>query len=308
MTNSVYRLTVTPDAAGQRLDQFLAANCDALSRTRARKVIDLGGVHLDGRRLRRCAEVVKAGQQAEVFLDGRPLEPYRLTTERILFRDAYLLVLDKPPGVATQPTPARYKGTLYDALQAFLGAAQGGRRQPSIGMVQRLDRDTSGTIVFSIHPRSHKELTRCFRDRQVRKVYLALVQGEVAQPEGVIRSQLARRRATNLTVSVGKAGKYAETRYRVLSNLPGASLLEVDIPTGRSHQIRAHFAEQGHPLLGDTAYGGPAEINGLRLSRQMLHASRLELDHPVTGEALVFNAELPEDLQRVLDALSEKRD
>ena len=305
MTNSVYRLTVTADDAGQRLDQFLAAHCADFSRTKARKIIDIGGVHLDGRRMRRCGLVVTAGQKAEVFVDGLPLEPFVLTPAHVLFQDRDLVVIDKPPGIATQPTPARFKGTLYDALQKHLAAPER-RSKPSIGMVQRLDRDTSGTIIFSVHPRAHKGLTGLFRDRRVRKIYLALVSGEISVPQGVIRSRLARRRSSNLTVSVDKGGKPAETRYRVLESWPEATLLEVEIPTGRSHQIRAHFAEQGHPLLGDTTYGGPAKVAGNPVSRQMLHASRLELEHPMSGEPLEFAAHLPEDFRIVLAFLREK--
>lgn len=306
MANSVYRLTVTETDAGQRLDQFLAARCEDVSRTKARKVIDLGGVHLDGRRMRRCGDLVVAGQQAEVFLDGLPLEPFLLTPEHVLFQDTDLIVIDKPAGVATQPTPARFKGTLYDALQKHL-AASGRRGKPSIGMVQRLDRDTSGAIIFSVHPRAHKSLTGLFRDRRVRKTYLALVAGRISDSAGVIRSRLARRRSSNLTVSVAKGGKPAETRFQLREHLPGASLLEIEIPTGRSHQIRAHFAEQGHPLLGDIKYGGPAEIAGRIVSRQLLHASRLELEHPVTGEACAFVAALPTDFLTVLGHLRENR-
>ena len=302
MTNSVYRLTVTADDAGQRLDQFLAARCEALSRTMARKVIDIGGVHLDGRRMRRCAEAVRSGQQAEVFLDGLPLETFVLTPEHVLFQDASLIVIDKPSGIATQPTPARFKGTLYDALQKHL-TGTGQRGKPSIGMVQRLDRDTSGVIIFSIHPRAHKGLTGLFRDRRVRKTYLALVAGRISDTAGIIRTQLARRRSSNLTVSVAKGGKPAETRFKLREYLPGASLLEVEIPTGRSHQIRAHFGEQGHPLLGDIKYGGPAEIAGREVPRQLLHANQLELLHPVNGESLVFTAELPKDFLAILQHL-----
>ncbi len=292
--------------SGLRLDQFLADQCDGLSRTLARKVINLGGVHLDGRRTRRCGQTVTAGQGVEVYIDGGPFEPFRLAPAQVLYQDRFLIGLDKPAGVATQPTPARYKGTLYEALSVYLDDARPQQRKPGIGMVQRLDRDTSGVMVFSIHPQAHKNLTEAFRSKQVRKLYLALVTGQVDEPQGVITSELARRRSTNLMVSVAKGGKYAETRYRVLEDLGCASLLEVEIPTGRSHQIRAHFAEQGHPLLGDTAYGGPNSIDGLIIPRQMLHARELQLNHPVSAEVMTLQAELPDDFQRVLEALKDK--
>ncbi len=299
---NVYRITVSPSDSGLRLDQFIADRCDDLSRTLVRKIIDLGGVHLDGRRIRRSGQTVTAGQSVEAYLDGGSFTPFRLTPEQVLYQDRYLIGLNKPAGVATQPTPARYKGTLYEALCVFLPAA-GKQRKPGIGMVQRLDRDTSGVMVFSVHPQAHKPLTEAFRNKQVRKIYLALVAGQMDEPEGVITSELARRRSTNLMVSVKKGGKYAETRYRLLEKFGSASLLEVEIPTGRSHQIRAHFSEQGHPLLGDTAYGGSGTLNNVELPRQMLHACELQLNHPVTGEGMVLKAELPEDFQQVLERL-----
>lgn len=302
LRKNLYRITVSAGDSGLRLDQFIAEHCDDLSRTLVRKIIDLGGVHLDGRRTRRSGLPVTVGQSVELYRDNGPFSPFRLTSAHVLFQDRYLIGLNKPAGVATQPTPARYKGTLYEALSVYLPAA-GKQRKPGIGMVQRLDRDTSGVMVFSIHPQAHKKLTEAFRNKQVRKVYLALVAGQFKEPEGVITSELARRRSTNLMVSVKKGGKYAETRYRLLEDLGCASLLEVEIPTGRSHQIRAHFSEEGHALLGDTAYGGPEILNGVKIPRQMLHACELHLNHPVTGEGMTLKAELPGDFQQVLEQL-----
>lgn len=264
-----------------------------------KRMIDLGGAHVDGRRVRRCSLSVTAGQQIELHVDGLPLEPFRLDPARIIYRDRYLLALDKPAGVATQPTPARYQGTIYAALQQFFGETG----QVSLGMVQRLDRDTSGVLIFSTHSKAHKGLTAAFGEHRVTKRYLALVAGHLENDEGEMRSQLARRRATNRMVSVERGGKPALTRYRRIAGYDGASLVEVEIPTGRSHQIRIHFAEAGHPLLGDVAYGGPAMVRGLTIIRQMLHASELCLDHPVNGARLELKAPLPEDFRAVLDFL-----
>lgn len=301
MKKGVYRYTVSEGKAGQRLDQFLATSCDELSRGMARRLIDLGGVHLAGRRTRRCAQTLLAGQAVELYVDGLPLTPFRLEADHILYQDDYLISLDKSAGVATQPTPARYKGTLYDALLVYL--TETGRRKPTVGMVQRLDRDTSGVMVFSIHPKAHKNLTTAFRDKHVRKRYLALVEGEPVAACGVIRSQLARRRASNLMVGVARGGKNAETHYHVLERYGQASLLELEIPTGRSHQIRAHCSAMGHPLLGDGAYGGPAEIGTLPVARQMLHARELEFEHPVNGTGMTLVAQPPADFSAVLAEL-----
>ncbi len=303
MKKGVYRYIIPEISAGQRLDQFLAGVCDGLSRGLARKLIAVGGVHLEGRRTRRCGQRVLVGQSIELYVDGLPLEPFRLHEGHVLYRDAFLIGVNKPAGVATQPTPARYQGTLYDALLVYLMDPNRRDRKPSLGMVQRLDRETSGVMVFSTHGKAHKNLTGAFRDKQVRKVYLALAEGQLSSRQGVIRSQLARRRSSNLMVSVARGGKAAETHYRVLADLGRASLLEIEIPTGRSHQIRAHFAEMGHPLLGDRAYGGATELADIQVPRQMLHAGELHFAHPVSGESMALHAAPPDDFVMVLDQL-----
>ena len=299
LSPGVYRFNVTVDLAGLRLDQLLAAAVVGMTRGMARRLVDLGGVHVDGRRVRRCSLSAEAGQGVEVHVDGYPLEAFELRPEQVLFHDRHLLALDKPAGVATQPTPARYQGTLYAALQKFLG----GSGQVSIGMVQRLDRDTSGVIVFSIHPKAHKGLTEAFSGHRVIKRYLALVSGTLVNEAGEFRSLLARRHSTNRTVSVERGGKPAVTRYQVLASRAGTTLVSVEIPTGRSHQIRAHFSEAGHPLLGDTAYGGPAVVADRPVPRQMLHAGELHLTHPVSGMPMVLTATPPADFQEVLQGL-----
>lgn len=303
MPRTTYRFTSGPEEAGLRLDQFIAGRSDELSRTLVRKLVDLGGVHVDGRRIRRCSQPVQAGAQVEIFVDGLPLEPYRLDAAAVIYRDPYLLAVDKPAGVETQPTPARYKGTLYAALLDYLHDPFRPQQEPSLGMVQRLDRDTSGVMVFSIHPRAHRGLTEVFSGRQVRKTYLAVVAGRLPAAAGEFRSLLARSRAANKVKSVEKGGKEAVTRYRVQEEFAGASLLEVEILTGRSHQIRVHLAEAGHPLLGDQLYGGPADWRGHPVGRQMLHAWRLAFSHPVSGESLELEAPVPADMAGLLAEL-----
>ena len=299
MTAEVWRETVTAEAAGERLDQFLARSREGLSRTLARKLIELGGVHLDGRRVRRCGQALAAGQRIEVYRDAGPLEPFVLQERHLLFRDPYLLAVNKPAGVETQPTPARFRGTLYAALLDFLHDPFRPLDRPALGMVQRLDRDTSGVMVFSIHPRAHKALTASFAEHRVVKCYLALVQGRLSAETGEFRSLLARSRQGNRVRSVERGGKEAVTRFRVLERFPQATLVEVEILTGRTHQIRVHFAEAGHPLLGDRKYGNAA----VGCERQMLHAFRLSLNHPVTAAPLVLEAPLPPDMCAVLARL-----
>jgi 23S rRNA pseudouridine1911/1915/1917 synthase len=294
MKNQVLRFLIQPGDAGQRVDQVLPRYAASLSRTRLRKLIDIGAVHLAGRRLSQCSRKVETGQAVEIFIDGLPLVSWSLSESAIIYQDRYLLVLNKPAGIDTQPTPSRFKGTVYYALQKYLEPRQG-VNQVTLGMVQRLDRGTSGVMIFSIHPSTHKGLTEAFSQRQADKRYLALVAGELPDDQGEFRSLLARNRATNLVKSVERGGKEAITRFRVLTRRTGTTLVEVELLTGRTHQIRAHFSEQGYPLLGDVRYGGPESLAGYRFGHPLLHSRQLGLHHPVSREELRFVASLPDD-------------
>ena len=296
-----YRFTVDEKFNGLGLDQYIAEVSDSISRSLAKRIIALGGAHLAGRRVRSCSQPVSTGEQIEVFVDRQPLEAMKLDVNRILYRDKDLIVIDKPAGMATQPAPSRYQGTLYAELQNLLQDPHQRDNRPSIGMVQRLDLDTSGVMVFSIHKRAHKNMSEAFRGRDVGKLYWALVAGQPEEASGRFSSQLAKRRSTNLMVSVERGGKQAETLYRLLQQLDGASLVEIELLTGRSHQIRAHFSEAGMPLLGDTAYGGPQMINDLNVPRQMLHSREISFLHPVSGKEMNFTATPPDDFVTVLN-------
>lgn len=299
----VYRFKVSEELSGLRLDQYLAEAGTDLSRTLARRLIEIGGVHLSARRMRRCSETVSAGDKIDVYIDALPLDPAPLSDKNVIYRDQDLIVIDKPAGMPTQPTPARYQGTVYADLQKLLADTQAGGQRPSIGMVQRLDQDTSGVMVFSIHPRAHKKMTNQFLTHVIDKTYWALIDGIPDATAGKFSSRLARRRSTNLMVSVAKGGKPAETRYRLLQSMNDVSMVEVELVTGRSHQIRVHFSEAGLPLLGDHAYGGPQRVGDVVVPRQMLHARSLAFLHPVTGKRLLFTSSLPEDFSSVLQAL-----
>ncbi|MCK5912385.1 MAG: RluA family pseudouridine synthase, partial [Desulfuromusa sp.] len=209
---TIHRLQITYKSAGQRLDQYLADSLNEMSRTQAKKIIDLGGVHINGRRIRSCSAPVCVDDSIEVYIDHLPLDPYRITDRDILFQDQYIIVLNKPAQVDTQPTHARFKGTLFEALQWHLKDPFRSHQKAEIGMVQRLDRGTSGALVFSIHPRAHKEMTRIFLEHEVKKGYLALVHGMPEPEQGEIRSFLARSRKENRVKSVEKGGKEAITR------------------------------------------------------------------------------------------------
>ncbi|MEA3465405.1 MAG: RluA family pseudouridine synthase [Thermodesulfobacteriota bacterium] len=289
--------------AGDRLDQELSDHCPELSRTLSRKLIDVGGVHLNGRRVRKCSLSTKAGDNVEIFIDGFPLKHYRIREQDVILQDDYIIVINKPPLIESQPTPARYKGTLYEALLLWLQNPYRPHHKPTIGMVQRLDRDTSGVMIFSSHCRSHKALTASFTQREAKKKYLALISGHLLHSDGEFSSTLARNRATNKMKSVEKGGKLAITRFRCIHQFETCTLVEVDIPTGRMHQIRVHFSEAGHPLVGDVRYGYLPSTVGAPVHRTMLHSWTLECSHPVTKKTLCVSAPVAYDFQQLLTFL-----
>lgn len=302
LTKRMHWNFIVPAAeAGLRLDQTLPRQCVGLSRTQARKIIDIGGVHVSGRRVRSCSRSVKGGEEIAVYCDGLPLESYSLSAADILYRDPDIIVLNKPAGIETQPTPARYQGTLYAVLCEFLVDPFRPQCAPSIGMVQRLDRDTSGVILFSTSPRAHKPLTLAITARSLHKTYLALVAGVVPPGTHEIKSLLARSHRDNCVRSIAKGGKEAVTRFRLLAAASTCSLVEVIPVTGRMHQIRVHLSEAGFPLLGDSRYGGPQEIGGVSIRRHMLHALSLEFLHPLTRKPMLITAPLADDFQALLN-------
>jgi len=294
------RLQVESTDTHDRLDLFLAQRCPEISRSDYKKIIDIGGVQLNGRRVRKCSQPVCAGNKVDLYLDGRSLEIWQLTVDSILYEDDYLLVINKPAGIDFQPTPSRFKGTLYAAALVYLRQNPVFRRRETLGMVQRLDRDTSGVCVFSIHPRAHKSMTQQVANHHMGKKYLAVVAGFPRQKRGEIESLLARSRRDNRMKSVAKGGKRAVTAYEVISEGEESSLLQLQLMTGRMHQIRVHMSESGHPLLGDTLYGGGRMHGTLKIDRQMLHACELSFEHPVSRQKMLFSAPLPTDFIQVL--------
>jgi 23S rRNA pseudouridine1911/1915/1917 synthase len=216
---------------------------------------------------------------------------------RIVHLDDSLAVVDKPAGLVVHPAPSHRGPTLVDELGEILG---GGGDPERPGIVHRLDKETSGLLVVARDDATHAALQEQVRERRVERVYLALAGGRLASRTGTIDAPIGRasRQRTRMAVS-GAASRQARTHFEVLELLATETYLEATLETGRTHQIRAHFAAIGHPLLGDTTYGG-AEKYGLR--RQFLHAHRLAFAHPRSGEALSFRSELPAELAAALDS------
>jgi 23S rRNA pseudouridine1911/1915/1917 synthase len=303
-----------PEAQGQRLDAWLAAQRPELSRSRIQALIAEGHVTLDGQPARASARL-KPGQTVRLTVPAaRPALPQPEDIPlTIVHDDASLLVLDKPAGLVVHPGAGRTGGTLVNALLHHVKdlSGVGGELRP--GIVHRLDRGTSGLMVVAKNDATHRALARQFASRTVEKEYLAVVMGVPERRERTITAAIGRdpvhRQKMSVRVSRGRA---ASSRYTLVEALDGAALLRVAIHSGRTHQIRVHLASIGHPVAGDAVYGGTRAPSAkseraraaLRsLERPALHAARLVFDHPASGARLAFASPLPADLEALLAAL-----
>ena len=301
MTDEKLTLRVPPDAAGTRLDQFLAEPLG--SRARAQRLIDAGAVLVDGR-LRPKRHPLRGGERVEV--DEQPLSAPVTEAEpaafEIAYEDKYLLVVDKPAGVVVHPGRGNRSGTLS---QALAGVAAGGDEPRRAGIVHRLDRDTSGLLVVAKTEEIHRALKALLAARRLQREYLALVEGRPDARSGTIEAPVGRHRRDPLLMSIDSASpREARTHFEIERLLPDTALLRVMLDTGRTHQIRVHMAAIGHPVLGDQQYGGRVEYG---LTRQFLHAARLSFPHPATGQRVDVQSPLPEDLGAALECASRSR-
>jgi 23S rRNA pseudouridine1911/1915/1917 synthase len=292
----VRRLALVVGAAdeGDRLDRFIAAR-GGISRGLARRALGQGGVFLDGRRCKLAGRLVRRGQKVVVNLEdgGRgAARPAPLERSRLLYADEQLAAVDKPAGVASQPTLTSDRGTLPDLVAALLGG--------EAMVVHRLDRETSGVAVLARTRRAAAALSAAFREGRPEKTYVALCARAPQPAEGRIDAPLGKDPRVPGRRRVAPGGEAAATRYRTLAVGPGGTaLVEVRPETGRTHQIRAHLAHLGAPLLGDPRYGGPRRVGDLDVPRVMLHAASLEIAHPESRARLRFEAPVPEDFRAV---------
>lgn len=299
---------------GDRLDAHLAQAFPDLSRSRLRQLIDDGQVRVDGK-VAKAAQRLKGGEA--ISLEVPPPAPAVPQPEAlpvtILYEDPDLLVLDKAAGVVVHPGAGHATGTLVNALLHHVKDLRGVGGELRPGIVHRLDRETSGCLVVAKHERSLRALQASFHAREVHKLYLALVHG-TPKPRGRFdtlhgRHPVHRQRFTTKVTQ----GKPAITEYRVVEQLAHAALVEADLLTGRTHQIRVHFSEAGHPLLADALYGRARKLSPeveeaiAAVGRHALHAWKLSLPHPSTGKRLEVEAPVPEDFQRALEALRKAR-
>ena len=308
--------TVEPGAAGERLDRALAARLD-IPRNQVQSWIKDGLVSVNGRPATKPSAVLSEGDLVECH----PPEPKeeRVLPERgdlrVLHEDGQIVVLDKPAGLTVHPGAGRSSGTLaHHLLDRYPEmAGVGGPGRP--GIVHRLDQGTSGVIAVARTASAYARLARAFAAREVEKRYLAIVYGEPRPPEGVIEAPIARHRERRKEMAVVPGGRPAKTGYRTLASKAGLALVELDLATGRTHQIRVHMKHAGHPLVGDPVYG-EARWRGLPRSvqaplrdfpRPALHAWRLRFAHPATGEMSSFEAPVPEDFRELWERVTGER-
>jgi 23S rRNA pseudouridine1911/1915/1917 synthase len=293
------RLVVPPEAAGERLDRFLAG-CEGVgSRAAADRLLGDGAVLVDGLR-RAKSHRLEGGEELDLELPERQastLEPEPVEGLRVAYEDEQLLVVDKPAGVVVHPSAGHSHGTLVHGLLSQ--AIEGGEDVERPGIVHRLDRDTSGLLVVARSEEAHRRLQRLLRRRELGREYLALVRGRPRSRAGRIEARIGRDRRDPTRHSLDTATpRDAVTTFELLELLPAHALLRVVLETGRTHQIRVHLAAIDLPVAGDPTYGVAGDLS---LARQFLHAERLAFPHPFTGVPVDVSSPLPPDLAAALD-------
>lgn len=298
-------LPVPPGLAGERVDSALAKLL-GFSRSFAAEVIGAGGVLADGTvlgksdRLREDAWLEVSWQPKEELV----VVPLAVPDFTVVYEDDDVIVVDKPVGVAAHPSIGWTGPTVLGALAAAGVRVSTSGAAERAGIVHRLDAGTSGLMVVSKSERAYTELKRAFHDREVDKIYNAVVQGHPDPLAGTIDAPIGRHPGSRWKFAVTSDGKPSVTHYETIEAFPSASLVEIHLETGRTHQIRVHMAAQRHPCVGDAMYGADPQLSTrLGLERQWLHAVRLGFRHPGTGEPVVFESGYPQDLQHALDVL-----
>jgi 23S rRNA pseudouridine1911/1915/1917 synthase len=297
-----YSFEAPPEAVGQRLDHFLTGQEPFLSRSQVQRLMVKGLVLVNARQARPSLRL-RAGDLIRMTVP--PPEEVTLAPEAIpldiVYEDEDLLVVNKPAGMVVHPAAGHHRGTLVNALLDHCPdlSGIGGYLRP--GIVHRLDKDTSGLLLVSKSDLAHQGLSAGLKARQIKRKYLALVCGEVRSGQGLIDAPLGRDPKDRKRMAVVAGGRTARTHYRIKERFPGYTLLDMELETGRTHQIRVHLAYAGYPVAGDPVYG--PRRNPLHLPGQALHAYRIVFTHPRTDEPLTFEAPLPPVFKDVLDLL-----
>jgi len=310
-----FSLRVSEKDRGRRLDQLLSETHLNLSRSQAKNLIQKHYILLNQKPTKPSAHIKAGDMISGVLPEPKPLslkpEPLPLS---ILYEDPSIIVIDKPSGMVVHPAYGNPSGTLVNALLYHCKDLAGINGVLRPGIVHRLDKDTSGVMVVAKDDEAYHQLTKQFKDRTVEKVYLAIAYGRFSQDGGSIDSAIGRHPSERKKMSTRtKKGKPAITLWKVIERLDGFTLLEILPQTGRTHQIRVHLSSMGHPLLGDPLYGRKGRPGAIhdsvlreclkKMSRQALHAQRLEFTHPRTGERVHFVSPIPKDMRDVLEWL-----
>ncbi|MGM0643542.1 MAG: RluA family pseudouridine synthase [Thermodesulfobacteriota bacterium] len=295
---------------GFRLDRLVSEKYPGLSRSAAARSIKSGDIRVGEKRVKPAYQV-SSQEIVKGVIDEA--EPFDAAAERIalevLFEDPYIVVVNKPRGLVVHPGPGNHSGTLVNALLHHCPEIGGaGPDMTRSGIVHRLDKDTSGVIVAAKTPAALSFLQKEFKHRRVKKTYTAIVSGAVTGEKGAIRLPLRRHPTKRKMMAVDREkGKYAETEWKVLERFDRATLVKVTLKTGRTHQIRAHFYAEGHPLIGEKVYQTrKRRRTGAAAQRQMLHSSFISFRHPFSGQRVCFKAPLSEDFQQVLEGFRSK--
>jgi 23S rRNA pseudouridine1911/1915/1917 synthase len=286
-----HRFEIAALEAGARLDQFLVTRLADLSRARIQALIKVGAITLNAAVVKPGAKLHTGDSIGVTIPEAVPVETLAQEIPlSVLFEDDDLIVLDKPAGLVVHPAAGHADGTLVNALLHHCTALSGIGGEMRPGIVHRLDKDTSGCLVAAKNDLTHRALVRQFAGREVAKIYLALVAGTPAAVGGIIDQPIGRHPVHRKKMAVVERGRPACTDWRVLGSVPGGSLVECTLHSGRTHQIRVHLKHLGHPLLGDEVYGRRGDH-----PRQMLHAWRLGFVHPRTAARVNFISPIPAD-------------
>ena len=289
--------SILVDRAGDRLDRFVSEKCSELSRTQAQKLIDEGYITVNSLVVKASYKIT-VGDEVKIVIPPTPPSP--LTPEsiplHIIYEDDDILVVDKPAGLTVHPAPGHPNHTLVNAILAHFPHLTDISDSLRPGIVHRLDKDTSGVMLVAKTRAAQLDLVNQFKSRTVLKIYLVLVKGRLTPEQGIIEAALGRDPGNRKRMAVVTGGREARTEYRVIKHLDGYTLVEVRLETGRTHQIRVHLAAIGYPVMGDAAYG----VKTLYLFRQFVHAHRLGIKLPSSGEYMEFTSELAEDLETAL--------
>ncbi|RAK07382.1 ribosomal large subunit pseudouridine synthase D [Halanaerobium saccharolyticum] len=300
-----YSLKADKKVQGMRIDKFLAAELDDLSRSYIQKLIESGKITVNENEVDKSYKIT-ADDFLKIFIEEKESEIKAVEMELdIVYEDSDIVVINKNADRVVHPAPGHYDDTIVNALLAHVDnlSAINGVKRP--GIVHRLDKDTSGLLIVAKNDKSHKELARQFKNRSVEKYYYALVEGNLAYEKGKIDAPIGRDPNNRKKMAVRKHNsKNAVSRFKIIEEFKHHTLVEVKIETGRTHQIRVHFSYLGHPVVGDKRYGSK---NQLGARRQLLHAKKLIITHPFSGEKMEFEASLKSDFKAVLDKLRTKK-